>query len=45
MALAYLALAFVEYGARIASNFDDGDQCFGEQSLYYCFGVTWALPR
>jgi hypothetical protein len=31
---------FIKYGASIASNFDDGDQCFREGGLYYCFGVT-----
>jgi hypothetical protein len=31
---------FVEYGASIASDFDSGDQCFGEQSLYYFFEVN-----
>jgi hypothetical protein len=34
--------SFVEYGARVASNFDDSDEYFGEGSLYYCFGVTRA---
>jgi hypothetical protein len=24
---------FVKYGASITSNFDDGDQCFGETKL------------
>jgi hypothetical protein len=37
-------IAFVEYGAIIVRDFDDGDQCFMERSLYYCFEVTWALP-
>jgi hypothetical protein len=36
---------FVEYGASVPSDFDDGNQCFGEISLYYFFRVTWAPPR
>jgi hypothetical protein len=27
------AIAFVEYGASVASDFEDGDQCFGELKL------------
>jgi hypothetical protein len=30
---------FVEYVASVASDFDDGDQCFGEMKL------IWAPPR
>jgi hypothetical protein len=30
LALAFLAYQVVKYRASVASNFDDGDQCFGE---------------
>jgi hypothetical protein len=36
---------FIECGASIASDFDGGDQHFGEGSLYNCFRVTWAPPH
>jgi hypothetical protein len=36
---------FVKYRASVASDLDNGDQCFGERSLYYYFGVTCALPH
>jgi hypothetical protein len=36
---------FVEYEASVASDFDDGDQCFGETKLILLLLVTWALPH
>jgi hypothetical protein len=45
MALAYLAhqlLSNTELALLVISTMV---YCFGEQSLYYCFGVTWDPPR
>jgi hypothetical protein len=36
---------FVECEASFASDFDGDDECFGEGSSYYCFGVTKAPPH